>query len=65
MKASIDRDEHPLETCRCLSFEYDPKGLGSELLELNGLFTPGKLRAKTIAGISVAIEEWGLGTTPQ
>jgi len=58
VKASIERNEHSLETWRCLSWEYDPKGLGTKLIELNELLSPAKLRAKTIAGISVAIEAW-------
>ena len=37
VKASIERNEHPLETWRCLSWEYDPKWLGTELIELNEL----------------------------
>ena len=56
MKASSDLDEHPLETWRALSWEYDPKGLGKELFELNDLLTTAKLRAKNTAGISMAIE---------
>jgi len=58
IKASMERDEHPLETWRSLSWEYDPKGLGTELLELSDLVSPSKLRAKTLAGISMAIESW-------
>ena len=27
-QASSDREEHPLETWRALSWDYDPKGLG-------------------------------------
>ena len=56
IKASIDRGEHPLETWRALSWEHDPKGLGSELIELSGLVSPTKLKAKSIAEISSAIE---------
>ena len=58
IKASQERDEHPLETWRILSHEYDPKGLGSELAEIQNLTAPSKLRAKSAAGISMAIEAW-------
>jgi hypothetical protein len=58
IKASMERNEHPLETWRSLSWEYDPKGLGTELLELSDLVSPNKLRAKTLADISMAIESW-------
>ena len=51
IKASMERNEHPLETWRSLSWEYDPKGLGTELLELSDLVSPNKLRAKTLADI--------------
>ena len=43
IKASQERDEHPLETWRILSHEYDPKGLGSELAEIQNLTAPSKL----------------------
>jgi hypothetical protein len=29
VKASFERNEHPLEKWRSLSWEYDPKGLGT------------------------------------
>ena len=58
VKASVERGEHVLETWRLISKELDPKGLGTELVELSDLVTPAKLRAKTPAGISVAIESW-------
>ena len=58
IEASQARREHPLETWRILSWEYDPKGLGSELTELHDLVSPSKLRAKSIAGLSMAIEAW-------
>ena len=47
-----------LEQWRRLSWEYDPIGLGTELLELQELMSPERLRAKTTAGISAAIESW-------
>ena len=46
IKASVERNDHALETWRALSWEHDPKGLGSELIELSGLVSPIKLRAK-------------------
>ena len=58
VKASIERGEYPLETSRALSWEHYPKGLGSELIELSGLVSPTKLRAKSLAVISSAIESW-------
>ena len=58
VKASKDKGEHVLETWRILSKELDPKGLGTELVELSELITPEKLRAKNPAGISAAIESW-------
>ena len=56
IKASIERNEHPLETWRTLSWEHDPKGLDSELIELSDLVSPTKLRAKSLPEISMAIE---------
>ena len=53
VKASVERCEHALETWRILSKEFDPKGLGTELVELSDLVSPAKLRAKTPARISV------------
>ena len=47
-----------LEIWRRLANRYDPKGLGSELLELQELTSPEKLRAKTVDGISAAIQSW-------
>ena len=47
-----------LEQWRRLSWEYDPIGLGTELIELQELMSPERLRAKTIANISAAIENW-------
>ena len=58
VKASADKGEHALETWRLLSKEFDPKGLGTELVELSDLVTPAKLRAKNPTGISAAIESW-------
>ena len=58
VKASKDKGEHVLETWRILSKELDPKGLGTELVELSELITPEKLKAKNPAGISAAIESW-------
>ena len=58
VKALADRGEHALETWRLLSKEFDPKGLGTELVELSELVSPSKLRAKTASGISAAIENW-------
>ena len=58
VKASKDKGEHVLETWRLLSTEFDPKGLGTELVELSDLITPEKLKAKNPAGISAAIESW-------
>ena len=58
VKAAQARKEHPLEQWRRLSWEHDPKGLGSELIELNELVSPDRLRAKTMAGIGAAIEAW-------
>ena len=48
IKAPIERNEHPLETWRFLSWEHDPKGLGSELVELSDVVSPTKLRAKSL-----------------
>ena len=47
-----------LEQWRRLSWENDPKGLGSELVELQEPTNPEKMRSKTVAGISSAIELW-------
>ena len=49
---------HVLEQWRRLSWEYDPIGLGTELIELQELTSPERLRAKTISGIGAAIERW-------
>ena len=58
IKAAEEKGCHPLEQWRRLSREYDPQGLGSEFLELQDLMAPEKLRAKSAAGISIAIEAW-------
>ena len=58
IKASVERNEHPPEKWRDLSWEHDPKGLGTELIESSGLVSPTKLRAESLAGISAAIESW-------
>ena len=47
-----------LETWRRLAFRYDPKGLGSDLLELQELTAPERIRAKTLEGLSAAIQSW-------
>ena len=47
-----------LEQWRRLSWEHDPIGLGTELIELQELTSPERLRAKTTSGISAAIERW-------
>ena len=59
MKASSDRDEHPLETWSAAIWECDPKGLGTGLFELNDLLISAKLRAKNTAGIIMALEALG------
>ena len=58
IKASVERNEHPLETWRALSWEHELKELGSELIELSVLVSPTKLRAKSLAEVSMAIELW-------
>ena len=58
VKAAQEKKLHPLEQWRRLSREYDPQGLGSEFVEMQELMAPEKLRAKTAAGISIAIETW-------
>ena len=58
VKASLERGEHALETWRSLSWEHDPKGLGTELVELSDLVSPSKLKAKTLTDIGKAIESW-------
>ena len=58
VKASLERGEHALETWRSLSWEYDPKGLGTELVELSDLVSPSRLKAKTLTDIGMAIESW-------
>ena len=58
IKAAQSSYAHVLEQWRKLSWEYDPKGLGSELVELHDLTSPEKIRAKTTGGISAAIELW-------
>ena len=45
IKAAQDRNEHPLEQWRRLSWEHDPKGLGSDLVELHEPVSPSKVRA--------------------
>ena len=55
IKASVEHNGHPLETWRALSWEHGPKGLGSELIELSGLVSPTKLRAKSLAEVCAAI----------
>lgn len=47
-----------LEVWRRLATRYDPKGLGSDLLELQELTSPEKMRAKSLEGISSAIQAW-------
>ena len=49
---------HLLEQRRLLSNEYDPKGLGSDFVEMQELLAPEKLRSKTVAGTSAAIDTW-------
>ena len=58
VKASQARKEHALETWRILSWEHDPKGLGTELIELHDLVSPSKLRAKSLAGLGTAMQAW-------
>ena len=58
VKAALANKSHALEIWRKLSWEHDPKGLGSELIELHDLTNPEKLRAKSLAGVSAAIEAW-------
>ena len=58
VKAAQSSRLHVLEQWRKLSWENDPKGLGSELIELHDLTSPEKIRAKTMNGISAAIELW-------
>ena len=58
IKASIESNEHSLETWRTLIWDHDPKGLGSELVELSDLVSPTKLRAKSLPETSTAIESW-------
>lgn len=58
VKAAQSDRVHVLEQWRRLSWEYDPIGLGTELIELQELTSPERLRAKTEAGISAAIEQW-------
>ena len=58
IKAAQEKKLHPLEQWRLLSREYDPKGLGSEFVEMQELMAPEKLRAQSVAGISAAIEAW-------
>ena len=41
-----------------MSWEHDPKGLGSALIQLHDLTSPEKMRAQTVGGISAAIELW-------
>ena len=58
IKSAQASDTHVLEQWRRLSWEHDPIGLGTELLELHELTSPEKLRAKQTSGISAAIEIW-------
>ena len=58
IKASMERNEHPLETWSILSWEHDPKGLGFELVDLSDIVSPITLRAKSLPEISMAIESW-------
>ena len=52
-------DNQPaVEIWRRLSSRYDPRGLGSDLIELQELTSPEKLRAKNVEGISNAIQAW-------
>ena len=58
IKAAQANKVHPLEQWRRLSHEYDPKGLGSEFVEMQELMAPERLRARTVAGVSAAVEAW-------
>ena len=58
VKSAQAGQAHVLEQWRRLSWEYDPIGLGTELIELQELTSPERLRAKTTAGIGAAIERW-------
>ena len=58
VKAAQKEKVSGLEQWRRLSREFDLKGLGSDLLELQELTSPDKLRAKTVHGISAAIQGW-------
>ena len=58
IKSSQARSEHPLEQWRLLSWQHDPKGLGSELIEISELLSPNRLRAKSMAELGSAIETW-------
>ena len=58
INAAQSDEIHPLEQWRRLSHEYDPKGLGSEFVEMQELMAPEKLRARSVGGVSAAIEAW-------
>ena len=58
IKAAQSEYLHPLEQWRRLSYEYDPKGLGSEFVEMQELMSPERLRAKNLSGVSAAVEAW-------
>ena len=58
VKAAQANKHNVLEQWRRLSWEYDPIGLGTELVELQELTSPARLRAKNAAGISAAVERW-------
>ena len=57
VKAAQANKHNVLEQWRRLSWEYDPIGLGTELVELQELTSPARLRAKNAAGISAALEK--------
>ena len=58
VKSAQATGEHVLEQWRRLRWENDPKGLGTELGELQELTGPTSMRSETVAGISTAIESW-------
>ena len=55
IKTSMERSEHHLETWRSMSWEYDPKCFGSELVELSDLVSHNKVHAKSLSEVSMAI----------
>ena len=58
VKSAHATGEHVLEQWRRVSWESDPKGLGSELRELQELTSTTSLRSEAVAGISSAIASW-------